>query len=233
MLKEKELVGDDLIKFIFSSESLSKKGNIYDDGSFTLLSDVEILNLMKKNIANKSVLEFFARNERKSPVWKSHEEFMFCLGSNLDKAKELSTYIAPLISYLNDVEDLSNTKQLDDDLYDEIQSNEDLEGKEEIIRILDIIKNYRLSDGTDPGFNYVILPARSSFFAKMDSKNLYIRFNDSVDGFTTYDTFEENQNDTKKQGYEFFYFYSKVKLDANHFLNYLYSEAHKNTTVRM
>lgn len=225
--------GDELIKFIFSSSSLSKEGNVYEGGFFNLLSDVEILSLMKQNLVIPSVSEFFSRNERKSPIWKSHEEFLFCLESNTGKASELAAFIAPLISYLNNIEDLSHAKQIDMSLYDEIMSDNELEGKEEIIKILDVLKNYRLEDGSDGGFNYVILPAKNRFFAKIDSNSLYIRFNDDLKGFATYNTFENNQIDNTNRNYEFFYIYSKTKLNAKHFLNYLYLEAHKCAGVRM
>ena len=121
----KKVVGDDLIKFIFSSQSLSKAGNPYDNTSFTLLSDIEILSLMKQNISISSVNEYFARNERKSPIWKSHEEFLFCLDSQHEKASKVASFVAPLINYLNDVEDLSHTKQINDDLYNEIKSSDE------------------------------------------------------------------------------------------------------------
>ena len=229
---EKEVTGDELIKFIFSSKSLSKLGNDFDKGSFNLLSDIEILSLMKHNISITSVSEYFARNERKSPIWKSHEEFLFCVGSD-DKAAELCSFIAPLVSYFNDIEDLSCAKQIDQSLYEEINDSDDLEGKEEIIKILDVIKNYKTQDGVEAEFNYVILPAKNRFFTKIDSKSIYIRFNDTVDGYKTYDTFENKQEDTEKYKYEFFYIYSKTKLDAKHFLDYISNEAHNNGGIRM
>ncbi len=178
-----------------------------------------------------SVSEYFARNERKSPVWKSHEEFLFCLGSSVEKASEIASFVAPLISYLNDVEDLSHTKQIDNSLYDDIQSDEELEGKEELIKILDIIKDYRLEDGSDGGFIYVMLPARNRFYTKIDSKNIFIKFDDTPNGYSTYDTFEDKKIDVSKRDYEFFYLYSKTKLNSKHYLEYLYTKIQKSSVV--
>lgn len=45
------------------------------------------------------VSEYFSRDERKSPVWKSSEEFLYCLDSNEDKAAEVAEYMAPLINF--------------------------------------------------------------------------------------------------------------------------------------
>ena len=230
---EREFSSDDLIKFVFSSKSLSKEGNWHSSGVFNLLSDVEILTLMKQQMSTPSVSEYFARNERKSPVWKSHEEFLFCLDSSVEKVSEIAAFVAPLISYLNDVEDLSHTKQIDNSLYDEIKSDDELEGKEELIKILDIIKEYRLEDGSDGGFNYVMLPAKNRFFAKIDSKNLFIKFDDTPNGYSTYDAFEDKKVDVSKRDYEFFYLYSKTKLNAKHFLEYLYTKIHNSSGIRM
>ena len=84
------LSSDEIINFIFSSASLSKEGHQYFGGKFRLLSDVEILNLMKSHMEYSVVSEYFSRDERKSPVWKSSEEFLYCLDSNEDKAAEVA-----------------------------------------------------------------------------------------------------------------------------------------------
>lgn len=232
-VNEQKLSGDELIRFIFSSKSLSKEGNSHSCGSINLLSDIELLSLMKQQISIKSVSEFFARKERKRPIWKSHEEFLFCLDADENKAAEVSVFVAPLINYLNRIEDLSYTKQIDESLYKEISSDDDLEGKEELLKVLDVLKEYKLDDGSVVDLNYVILPAKNSFFANMDSKNIYIRYNDSPDGYNTYYALEKKEESTPKQGYKFFYLYSNNKLNAKHFLNYLYNSAHSNNKIRM
>jgi len=236
-VNEKEVSGDELIKFIFSSLSLSKEGNKHDRGAFNLLSDVEILSLMKEKMELSSVSEYFSRNERKSPIWKSHEEFEFCLGvtrENREKACEVANFVRPLLSHLNDVEDLGHAKEIGDLLYNEISTNEELEKKEDIIKILDVLKSYKDENGSSVDFNYVLLSAKNKFFTrKIDEKKLYIQFDDTQDGYTTYDKFESNYANDIKPDYQFFYLYSKSKLNAKHFLEYLYSEAHKSVGVRV
>ena len=232
-IKEPKTSCDDLIKTIFSSKSLSKDGNNVGQYKFSLLSDVELLYLMKQQISLNSVSEYFLRNERKGPVWKSNEEFLFCLDSDEEKAIEVASFVKPLITHLNEIEDLSHKKQIDQSLYDEIESNKDFEGGEELIRILDVIRNYTTENGEKASFEYVILPAKNSFYTKINSKKLYIRFNNDDDGFTTYDKIVSNKQEDTKKTYEFFYLYSKDKINANHFLNYLYENAHKNIEVRI
>lgn len=226
--------GDELIKFVFSSRSLSKNGNRYENGTFNLLSDTEILSLMKQKMEVSSVSEYFSRNERKGPIWKSNEEFLFCIGS-VRKAEEVSTFIAPLINYLSGIVDLSHTKQVDDFLYNEIKSaNEDeIEGKAEIIEILDILKNYKLENGAVAEFSYVILPAKNGFYADIQSDKLYIKFDDSPDGYATYSTFESNQTGSIVPSYKLFYIYSNTKINPKHFLEYLYLAIHNSVRVRI
>ena len=224
---------DEIIKFIFSSKSLSKEGNQYTGGRFNLLSDVEILNLMKQNIDNLSVSEYFSRNERKHPIWKSNEEFLFCLNSSVEKAKEVAAYMAPLITYLNGIEDMNRTKQIDDLLYKEIQEDDELEGKEYILQILDELKEYKKEDNSDVEFNYVILPAKNRFYSKIDSSNLYIKFGNEECDYTSYDIFENKNVEISTKEYEFFYLYSKSKISAKHFLAYLNDKAHASNEIRM
>lgn len=69
--KGNTLCSDEIISFIFSSASLSKEGRKHSSGTFRLLSDIEILNLMKSHMECPVVSEYFSRDERKSPVWKS------------------------------------------------------------------------------------------------------------------------------------------------------------------
>lgn len=227
----KSVSGDDLIKFIFSSKSLSKAGNKYINGTFSLLSDIDILNIMKQKMEISSVSEFFSRDERKKPIWKSNEEFLFCLGS-IEKAREVSMFIAPLINYLNDIEDLSHPKQVDDTLYNEIKADDEIEGKEEILKILDILNNYKEVISTTE-LNYVVLPAKNRFYAEMQSSKLYIKFNETTDGYAAYEMFETKQTDDAVPKYKFFYIYSNKKLDSKHFLNYLYSAIHNVESVRI
>lgn len=230
---DKELSYDQRVKFLFSSKSLSVSGNRHKNGTFSLLSDIEILNMMKTSINNPRVLEYFARDHRKKPVWKSHEEYLFSLNSSIDDAKIVATYMAPLINYLNHIEDMSHTKQIDEMLYQEISANTQIEGREELLQILDVLKNYKQQDGSEVAFDYVVLPAKNRFFTQMDSKHLYIRFGENDQDYTCYATFEDQRTEVINRGYEFFYLYAKSRINPQHFLRYLQEEAKKINTIRM
>lgn len=231
--QEDALNFDDCVRFIFSSNSLSKNGNIHKNGRYSLLSDIEILNLMKSNIDNSFISEYFSRDERKNPIWKSNEEFLFCLGSDDKKAAEVAEYIAPLINYFNDIEDICNPKQIDESLYNEILSDNNIEGKDALLNIIKILSDYAPNEEFSEKLNYVILPAKNNFFANIDSASLYIRFGDDKSNFTSYDSFESNLGNPSNKKYGFFYLYCNKKINAKHFLNYLYQSAHDDIGVRI
>lgn len=221
---------DNLLKKIFSYEALSKEGISFGGSAIKLLSDIELLNWMKQNISNPYVSEYFSRDERKSPIWKSNEEFLFHLGSNKDTAKKISDYIAPLITYLNKIEDLHLPKEINRALKDKIET-EEIDGKNELIKIVETLTSYEDSKGNS-GFEYVILPAKNSFFTKINAKNIFIRFGDKEKEYTSYERIKDNAYEPPRKAYEFFYLYSNKKINAKHFLNYLCDNIHQTSAIR-
>ena len=179
------LSSDEIINFIFSSASLSKEGHQYFGGKFRLLSDVEILNLMKSHMEYSVVSEYFSRDERKSPVWKSSEEFLYC-------------------------------KILLDDSLNERQD------KETVQNLINVLLEYH------PDTSYVILPAKNTFYARIDADKLYIRFGNVSQNYTTYKKLEGEDKGALDKRYSFFYLYSSKKIDPKKFLEYLYDKAHSN-----
>ncbi|MDE7200754.1 MAG: hypothetical protein K2O91_02370, partial [Lachnospiraceae bacterium] len=67
---------DDDNKKLFSLESLSKKGQQFENGiSISLLCDDDIIYLMKSPFYSELCEEFFERRIRRHPVWKSEAEY--------------------------------------------------------------------------------------------------------------------------------------------------------------
>ncbi len=225
---------DSLIKRIFSSSALSCKGIENIQGhSFALLSDVEILSIMKDNLSLPGVSEYFARNERKGPIWKSYEEFLYCLDADTNKIKTIYDFIVPLITYLEKIKDISKRKQIDDKLYNEICSDSKTEGNDSILDILNVLKNYRNENGTQVEFEYVILSVKNSFSTKISSQNLYIKFGEAENSFSTFDSLTASRTSEVDKINQFFYLYSKSKINAKHFLKYLYTKAEQTEIVRI
>ena len=217
------LSSDEIISFIFSSASLSKEGHKHSCGVFRLLSDIEILNLMKSNMEHPVVSEYFSRDERKSPVWKSNEEFLFCLDSNEDKAAEIAEYMAPLISFFNDIDDITDACQINSSIL-ENDSLKERQDNETIQNLIKVLLEYRSN------VSYVILPAKNTFYARIDADKLYIRFEDSSQNYTTYKKLEGEDKGISDKRYGFFYLYSSQKINPKEFLSYLYDKAHSNTS---
>lgn len=217
------LSSDEIISFIFSSASLSKEGHKHSCGVFRLLSDIEILNLMKSNMEHPVVSEYFSRDERKSPVWKSNEEFLFCLDSNEDKAAEIAEYMAPLISFFNDIDDITDACQINSSILenDSLKERQDNETIQNLIKVLLVYRS---------NVSYVILPAKNTFYARIDADKLYIRFEDSSQNYTTYKKLEGEDKGISDKRYGFFYLYSSQKINPKEFLSYLYEKAHSDTS---
>ena len=215
------LSSDEIINFIFSSASLSKEGHQYFGGKFRLLSDVEILNLMKSHMEYSVVSEYFSRDERKSPVWKSSEEFLYCLDSNEDKAAEVAEYMAPLINFFNNVDDITDLRQIDSKILlgDSLNERQD---KETVQNLINVLLEYH------PDTSYVILPAKNTFYARIDADKLYIRFGNVSQNYTAYKKLEGEDKGALDKRYSFFYLYSSKKIDPKKFLEYLYDKAHSN-----
>ncbi len=222
----KLLSSDEIISFIFSSASLSKEGRKFSGGTFRLLSDIEILNLMKSHMECHVVSEYFSRDERKSPVWKSNEEFLYCLDSDEDKAAEVADYMVPLISFFNDIDDITDVRQIDQNILNILQDDSLSEGQvnKNIKNLIKVLLDYK-SDTS-----YVILPAKNTFYTRIDADKLYIRFGNDPQRYTSYKKLEGEDKGALDKSYGFFYLYSSQKLDPKDFLNYLYKAAHSDTS---
>lgn len=225
--KKKTLSLKKIINEIFSSKTLSKAGVCFGNQRFSLLSDVDILYLMKGNLENCFVSEYFSRDKRKKPIWKSHNEFYYYLECRDDKASEISLFLAPILSFFKSKNELDFPNQIDNELYKQIESDKSIQGKDELLKIIKTLLDYNGNDN-----KYVILPAKNSFYAKIDSKNLYICFDSENQEYESYDNFNKNE-DTKIKPYEFFYLYSENKIEPKEFLTYLYDIAHKELDVRI
>lgn len=225
----KNLTLDELIYLVFSSSSLSKNGNCYSTGTFSLLSDIEILNIMKNSITNSYVSEYFTRYERKSPIWKSHEEYLFWLHSE-ENAEMVADYMAPLVTYFNDIEDISHPKQIDKKFLDDIIASNAVDNS--IQSIVQVLLGYNPYPGFNEGLTYVVLAAKSNFFTTIDSKKLNIKFSDCFTDFDTYEKLYKYDKSKPSYNYQFYYLYCNKKIDTKDFLDYL-NEKSKAKEVRI
>lgn len=183
---------DDENKKLFSLESLSKKGQYFENGlSISLLCDDDIIYLMKNSFHSELCEEFFERRVRRHPVWKSEAEYKaFVLDSTsggkwLEKFEKAMSVTAmylikstdswvidkALISKLEkEKETLVNTDM------DMKTKNVQLENKEMILKVIHSLEDYADKKGID--CNFVILRASqfNSGFGKPDFSAINIAF---------------------------------------------------------
>ena len=218
--------GDDFIKKVFSSDALLESGVIINGFKVSLLSDIDILFILKQNYDNPIVKEYFSRNLRKKPVWKSYEEFLFYLDLEKDKIEKIAPFLAPLFT-LSDNQEFGEVLVINEDLKKKIEKLKNIEDSEEIIEIIDILLAFDESNR-----EYVILPSKSSFRPKIDFKSIYVKFSESDTSFAQLNQLDHSiikQEDTTNG---FFYLYSNNKIEPARMLKYLYAKAVENTEVR-
>uniref|UniRef100_UPI0025C3012E hypothetical protein n=1 Tax=Eubacterium sp. TaxID=142586 RepID=UPI0025C3012E len=110
------------------------------------------------------------------------------------------------------------------------EKTESISNRQEIFNILEVLKKY--CDKVDADFDFVILPASNKFSAKINSKQLFIRFSNEDSDFSTY---EELQNDAvvnQPVRYAFFYLYSKDKINSKDFLGFVKETINKESDFR-
>ena len=73
---------------LFSYESLTKAGSHFaTKGKISLLADEDILHIMKSVYSDNLIDEYFARNTRRHPIWKSEAEYRALFDNELGKNK--------------------------------------------------------------------------------------------------------------------------------------------------
>ena len=169
-------------KLLFSKASLSYKGTtfIFNDANekrvehISLLSDDDIVCLLKKYAPDDIKKQYFDRSHRLHPLWKSKQEYLHLLRDiTTTDQEELQSFLNDLSnlssSYENRVVDNEFIKHLKNELKelksgtnnDELLTNIDFEQqisvREKILQKLERCKSYLKSRGVEK-LSFVILP---------------------------------------------------------------------------
>ncbi len=216
VLDKESLLFDDFVLKIFNYKSLGKEPHTFSDVSINLLSDIDLLSWMKANINNHLALEYFSREERKKPIWKSQAEFEYILGKS--DAKKVAEFLQPMLN-LGKIRDISKPFSItSSSIADFENSKEAIESKGGIIEIMDFLKEYSISKDKED-FEFNILPAKSNFSTKIKANDVYIVFDPADEvGYTTYDKIISETTNNESE-YAFFYIYSNYLIDKKDFLN--------------
>ena len=217
---------------LFSMEALGTNGITTSAGDkISLLCDDDIVHLLKRNTTDELYNEFFCRNIRRHPLWKSESEYKAYLSlqyaghalMKLEKAiDETETYLRKYSEswIINDTiiekveTELERIKTSGSDGLDEKSRNKQLKSKETILKLMRCMKEYAVSCECD--CNFVILKASQfySSFNKNEFAKIPIIFQNKNED-NTFD-FEKvvstlsSSDDNKK---DFFYLYFKPIKD--------------------
>lgn len=177
---------------LFCKESLLEEGKLFGNTTkISLLCDDDIIYLMKNECGNDLTREYFSRNLRRHPVWKSEAEYktMFIQPLGKETLDRLEIQFGRLEKFLNEelnypivneealqkcesvIERIESTTILS-----EMDKKAQLESYKSIYMWMTCLKEF--SNKTDIPFDYVIIGAShfKSGFQKEDLKNTKIYF---------------------------------------------------------
>lgn len=181
---------------IFSYDYLSIEGkNITDNLKIRLLCDADIIFLMK-NVNDRNVNEYFARNSRRHPAWKSESEYKAIFDGLLtedtfsifEKAMEdLGKYLAhlPTSREINNevleacMEDIQETEALQAEEKDKkIRDNYDkvIQQKKKILKWIQIFCDFAKEQKIPFDFIFISANQFNSGFAKEAFSKIKIEF---------------------------------------------------------
>lgn len=232
---------------LFSEKTLSPNGvELPDGGRLSLLCDDDIIYLLKNQLNDELSNEFFARNTRRHPLWKSEAEYKAYLvqrygkGQVFDKLKqafdETENYLRKYSDgwIINDdvikkVEaELEKIKNDQNSGVDDLSRKKQLETKTDIQKLMNCMNRY--TKKVNCKCNFVLLKASQfdSGFNKRDFDKIPIVFKresgENVFNFIDVVSTLNSKQDRSEQ--DFFYLYFKDENDGNFnkedFFNELY-----------
>lgn len=219
---------------IFDYESLSKSGkNVTDDFKVSLLCDGDILFLMKNYRNDELIDEYFARNKRRHPLWKSEAEYKAIFkpfsSENFEKLENEFEELAKILNYNNMSSAINDDaiKALEDDIAKfEVKCNEQndvfmvkrlekqIQQKNKHLAWLSVLKEFAKSQDID--FDFVIIKADqfNSGFGKMAFDDIKIYFNGLPVSAPKFKEITNALSSEKSVREKFFYIFYRKKSNA-------------------
>ncbi len=211
---------------LFSRQALSPLGIDLPNGQhISLLCDDDIVHLLKSKADDDLYAEFFARNKRRHPLWKSESEYKAYLSlpyggialNKLETALDLTEkYVRKYTDswIINDdiikkVEDeIKKIQESKDDGVDEKSKNKQLKSKNAMLSLMKCMKQY--SEECDCLCSFVILKASQFYsgFNKNEFENISIVFpKKESDNFHKFKKVVSTLTSAEDNSKEFFYLY--------------------------
>lgn len=182
----------ELGKNLFSLESLQDTGQeIKENVRVSLMSDDDIVYLMKNVFPNELSAEYFRRIDRRHPVWKSEAEYKtFFLGmtSGGEILKEFEVAMAATAKYLGGRSDIwtinqqlvetiqSELADIDKQDLDPISKKVQKKDKEKILKVVSCLQSYATKKEMKCDFIIIKATQFNSGFGKPDFSDTNISF---------------------------------------------------------
>ena len=187
----KDKLGDE--KSIFSKTAISSTGYIEKGINLSLLCDDDIIcflkNYYRENIVSK---QFFDREQRLKPIWKSEIEFKNLehelMGNNVARSfKNTLRAIHENTFYINDekqtqaIEELEHLKQtISGDSIDAVKevAKKSLPAQQDIVKVFEVFNEFAKTNDLNNDFAFIFVTKHyESNHAKLMNEEIYIEFN--------------------------------------------------------
>ncbi len=233
---------------LFGYEALSESGKtLNDDFKISLLSDGDVIFLMKNCCDDSLIEEYFARNKRRHPLWKSESEYKAIFKSfSRDNFEELENEFEELAKYLNynNMSSVINDQALlalnediaksEFELKSVNQENKTLakrfekqiEQKRKHLKWLSCLKKF--ADDQDIDFDFVIIKADqfNSGFGKMAFDEVEIYFPD-IPATPKFKEIANTLSSLKSTRDKFFYIFYRKRIGVSVNVRNLVKELNK------
>lgn len=179
-------------KELFCLESLLDAGQEFKENvKVSLMSDDDIIYLMKNVFPNELSAEYFKRVDRRHPVWKSEAEYKtFFLGqtSGGEILKEFETAMAATAKYLGGRSDIWTINQklvniiqaelaeIDNQDLDKMSKAVQKKDKEKILKVVNCLQKYAADKNVKCDFIIIKAAQFNSGFGKPDFSDTNISF---------------------------------------------------------
>lgn len=228
---------------LFSRQALSPNGIEFKNSKISLLCDDDIVYLLKLNTSDGLFSEFFSRDKRRHPVWKSESEYKAYLslmyaGKPLEKLEEAFDLTEKYVtknteSWFIDkeveqkIENELKAIEMTDGVVDEKSKNIQIASKKIMLKLIRCMTKYAADYGDECSF--IILKASHfySSFNKEEFGSIPIIFgNKKEDKVFNYNqvvsTLNSENSKTKEFSYLFFNSIDGKEFDKEEFCKVLY-----------
>ncbi len=216
-------------KKLFSMNALTSDGiNIEENINICLLSDDDIVFLLKNKVNDALSAEYFNRNIRRKPIWKSEAEYRTYFASKIKEGSILNDFENALKDTEKYVTKNSDNwiinenlvKSLEQDIasieqtnvFEEEERQEQLKSKNNILKVFNVLRDYAAKENVE--CDYVILSAKQFYsnFSKTDVAKLKIQFGNVVKDFGDVVTIL-NSNENWRKDFFYIYYNGNLKIE--------------------